>query len=236
MLEGYEELTQQEQEQLQEIIRLFLSQTFLLERKYEKRAGRVISDRDYDFCERHRDILTEYFKIAGILFCQDSELGVFYIQGAEGIGERLPKLATIYLLLLKLLYDEKMAAVSASVNIVVTLGELNGKAGEFRLMKGLPSMTEMRRTLTLLKKYQMLEVMDSLEELSEESRILIYPTINLVLMREEIETLLQTFAEEEDGQERLVLSEEQETYAQREEEADMTEEIQTESGAEDGNQ
>lgn len=224
MLEEYEELNQQEQEKMQEIIRLFFSQTFLLEQKYEKRAGRVMSNRDYDFCERHRGILTEYFKIAGIMLIQDSELGVFYIQGAEGIGERLPKLATIYLLLLKLLYDEKMAMVSSSVNIMVTLGELNGKAGEFRLMRGLPSMTEMRRTMALLKKYQMVEVMDSLEELSEESRLLVYPAINLVLMREEMEGLLLSFAEEEeneDGQEKLSLTE-------------APEDNQTESGAENG--
>lgn len=54
------------------------------------------------------------------------------------MGERLPKLATIYLLLLKLIYDEQMAAVSSSVNIVTTFGELNGKVGEFRLAKACP--------------------------------------------------------------------------------------------------
>lgn len=203
MFEGYEELTAAEQERMQEVIRLLWSQTFLLERKYDKKGGRLVSDKNYDFCDRHREFLTDYFAVAGIRLQQDTELGVIYIQGAEGIGEKLPKLATIYLLLLKLIYDEKMAAVSSSVNIVTTFGELNGKVGEFRLARGLSSVTEIRRAFSLLRKYQMVEFLDLPEELNENTRIIIYPCINLVLMREDIEGLLRSF-EEEDALEKSV--------------------------------
>lgn len=200
MFEGYEELTAAEQERMQEVIRLLWSQTFLLERKYDKKGGRLVSDKNYDFCDRHREFLTDYFAVAGIRLQQDTELGVIYIQGAEGIGEKLPKLATIYLLLLKLIYDEKMAAVSSSVNIVTTFGELNGKVGEFRLARGLSSVTEIRRAFSLLRKYQMVEFLDLPEELNENTRIIIYPCINLVLMREDIEGLLRSFEEEDDSE------------------------------------
>lgn len=200
MFEGYEELTAAEQERMQEVIRLLWSQTFLLERKYDKKGGRLVSDKNYDFCDRHREFLTDYFAVAGIRLQQDTELGVIYIQGAEGIGEKLPKLATIYLLLLKLIYDEKMAAVSSSVNIVTTFGELNGKVGEFRLARGLSSVTEIRRAFSLLRKYQMVEFLDLPEELNENTRIIIYPCINLLLMREDIEGLLRSFEEEDDSE------------------------------------
>lgn len=196
MLEGYENLTAAEQEKMQEVIRLLWSQTFLLERKYDKKSGRLVSEKNYDFCDRHMEFLAEYFAVAGIRLQQDTELGAIYIQGAEGIGEKLPKLATIYLLLLKLIYDEKMAAVSSSVNIVTTFGELNGKVGEFRLARGLSSMTEIKRAFSLLRKYQMVEFLDLFEELNENTRIIIYPCINLVLMREDIEGLLNSFEEE----------------------------------------
>ena len=96
--------------------------------------------------------------------------------------------------LLKLIYDEQMAAVSSSVNIVTTFGELNGKVGEFRLAKSLSSLTEIKRALALLKKYQMIELIDMLEELNEHTRIIIYPCINLVLMREDILKLLNSFS------------------------------------------
>ena len=136
MFEGYEELNTQDVERMQEVIRTLLAQTFLPERKYDKKYGRMMPDRMYDFSDRHLEFLTEYFAVAGIKLCQDTELGIIYLEGADGIGEKLPKLATIYLLLLKLIYDEKMAAVSSSVNVITTFGELNGKAGEFRLIKG----------------------------------------------------------------------------------------------------
>lgn len=196
MFEGYEELTTLEKEKMQEVIKELLSQTFILERKYDRKSSRLSMVRDYDFCDRHFDFLQEYFQVAGIRLLQDNELGVIYIQGAENVGEKLTKLATIYFLLLKLIYDEKMTSASTSVNIVASLGELYGKVGEFRLVKGLPSVTERKRAFAMLKKYQMIEFLDASEELDEESRIIIYPCINLVLMREDIMGLLKTFEEE----------------------------------------
>ena len=109
----------------------------------------------------------------------------------------MPRLATIYLLVLKLLYDEQMAEVSSSSHIVTTMGALNGKAGDFRVLKGIPSPTEMRRTISLLKKYQIIEPLDMLEELNEHTRLIIYPCINAVLMGEDIRELLKTFHEED---------------------------------------
>ena len=46
----------------------------------------------------------------------------------------------------------------------------------------------------------MIEPLDTLEELEENSRILIYPSINLVLMREDVRQLLETFSEEGEQQ------------------------------------
>lgn len=41
MIEYFEQLTQEEQEDLTDVIRLLYRQTFLLERKFDKRAGRL---------------------------------------------------------------------------------------------------------------------------------------------------------------------------------------------------
>ena len=126
-------------------------------------------------------------------------MGLIYIQGEALWGEKMPRLATIYLLVLKLLYDEQMAEVSSSSHIVTTMGALNGKAGDFRVLKGIPSPTEMRRTISLLKKYQIIEPLDMLEELNEHTRLIIYPCINAVLMGEDIRELLKTFHEEDNS-------------------------------------
>lgn len=53
MFEGYEELNTQDVEWMQEVIRTLLAQTFLPERKYDKKYGRMMPDRMYDFSDRH---------------------------------------------------------------------------------------------------------------------------------------------------------------------------------------
>ena len=54
---------------------------------------------------------------------------------------------------------------------------------------------------TLLKKYQVIEPLDVLEDLDGFSRLVIYPTVNVILMGDDVRALLETFreGEEEDG-------------------------------------
>jgi len=197
LIEYYEQITQEEQDMLTEVIQILFRQTYLLERKYDRRTGRMQYVKEYRTCSKHLEFLKEYFAIAGITLKENAHMGVVYIQGGAVWAEKLPRLATIYLLVLKLIYDEQMASVSSSSHIVTTLGAVNGKAGEFRVLKSLPSVTEMRRTIALLKKYQMIEPLEALEEMNEQTRLIVYPCINAVLMGDEIRELLATFGEED---------------------------------------
>lgn len=197
MIEYFEQLTQEEQEEITEIVQLLYRQTFLLERKYDRRQSRMQYMREYRICSKHMEFIRAYFAVAGIEVRENAHMGVIYIQGEQLWGEKLPRLATIYLLLLKLIYDEEMQTASTSSHVVTTLGAINGKAGEFRVLRSLPSPTEMRRTIALLKKYQIIEPLDVLEELSEQTRMVIYPCIHAVLMGDAIKELLATFSEEE---------------------------------------
>ena len=207
MIEYYEQLSQEEKEEITEVVQTLYRQTFLLERKFDKRSGRMHYTKEYRICSKHLEFLKCYFAIAGIQLKENVHMGVIYIQGEMLWGEKLPRLATIYLLVLKLIYDEQMQAVSSSSHVVTTLGAINQKAGEFRVLRGIPSPTEMRRTIALLKKYQIIEPLDILEELNEETRLVIYPCIHAVLMADDIRELLATFSEEEqNGDETAVQS------------------------------
>ncbi len=197
MIEYFEQITQEEQDMLTEVIKTLFSQTYLLERRYDRRTGRMQYVKEYRTCSKHLEFLREYFSIAGITLKENAHMGVIYIQGGQAFTKKLSRLATIYLLVLKLIYDEQMESVSSSSHIVTTLGAMNGKAGEFRVLKSLPSVTEMRRTIALLRKYQMIEPLEALEEMNEQTRIIIYPCINAVLLGDEIRELLATFGEED---------------------------------------
>ena len=193
MIEYFEQLSQEEQEEITEVIQILYRQTFVLERKFDKRQGRMVPVREYRVLSKHLEFIRAYFKVAGITLRENAHMGVIYIQGEQLWGEKLSRLATIYLLVLKLIYDEQMETVSSSSHIVTTVGALNGKAGEFRVLRGLPSPTE----IALLKKYQIIEPLDVLEELNEETRLVIYPCIHTVLLGDDLRALLETFSEED---------------------------------------
>ena len=108
MIDYYEQLTQEEKEEITEVIQTLYRQTFLLERKFDKRAGRMQYTKEYRTCTKHLEFFKAYFEVAGITLRENVHMGVIYIQGEQLWGEKLPRLATIYLLVLKLIYDEQI--------------------------------------------------------------------------------------------------------------------------------
>ena len=194
----YDNLMHSEQSEVTEIIRLLWRQTFILEHKYDKRTGRFQYNRDYRVCSKHLEFIKNYFAISGVELRENSQMGIMYIQGENVVGDKLPRLATLYLLVLKLIYDEQMESVSTSVNVYTSLREIHEKLGNYRLFKKQPALTDIRRAVTLLKKYQVIEPLDLLEDLKSESRMIIYPCINVVLMGDDVRQLLSSFDEDMD--------------------------------------
>lgn len=202
MIDYYEALSGAEQVQVSESIRLLYRQTFLLERTYDRKSKRYQTSPEFYQCSQHLEFIRSYFAIMGIEVVENSQLGLIYIRGEQIVGEKLSKLATLYVLILKLIYDEQISSVSTSVNVVTTLSEINEKIGSYRLLKKQPSVSEIRRSLAFLKKYQVIEPLDVLEDLDGFSRLVIYPTVNVILMGDDVRALLETFreGEEEDGE------------------------------------
>ncbi len=197
MIPYYDNLSGEEQREVTESIRLLLRQTFLLERKYDKRTERFQNNREYRVCGKHLEFIRAYLAISGITVHENSQMGVIYIQGETQIGEKLPRLATLYILILKLIYDGQMESVSTSVNVYTTLGEMQEKLGNYRLFKKQPSPTDIRRAVALLKKYQLVEPLELMEELKASSRLVIYPCINMVLLGDDVRQLLASYADED---------------------------------------
>jgi hypothetical protein len=191
----FDALGQGEKEEVRAGLRLLLQQTFVLEHKYDKRTNRFAYNPEFKICNKHLEFIRAYLAVSGVSVLENSQLGIIYIQGESTVGDKLPKLATLYLLILKLIYDEQMAAVSTSVNIYTTLSEIHEKLGNYRLFKKQPSPTEIRRAITLLKKYQILEPLYILEDLDGDSRMIIYPCINVVLFGDDVRALLEALGE-----------------------------------------
>ena len=97
---------------MKESIQLLYRQTFLLERKYDRKTKRYQINREYHQCSKHLEFIQAYFALMDIEVVENSQMGVIYLRGEQLMGEKMPKLATLYLLVLKLIYDEQMASVS----------------------------------------------------------------------------------------------------------------------------
>lgn len=198
MIEYYEQLTQEEQQAVTETIKLLFRQTYILEHKFDKRTSRFKPNKEFRVCDRHLEFIRGYFNISGIQVFENSQLGVIYLQGESLLGDKLPKLATLYLLILKVIYDEKMSMASKSVQVYTTLSDIHERLGNLRILKNRPAVTEIKKALALLKKYQMIEPIDPMEEVDADNRMIIYPCIQLVLLGEDIRALLLTFTQGED--------------------------------------
>lgn len=198
MIDYYENLIPEEQQEVSDSIRLLYRQTFILERKYDRRTGRMQFNKEYRLCSRHLEFIRAYFAVAGISVLENIQTGIIYLQGETLIGDKLPRLTTLYVLILKLIYDEQMAAVSTSTHVFTTVADIHERLGSFGLLYKQPSPTEVRRSVALLKRYQILEPLDILEELDGASRMVIYPSIHMVLLGDDVRALLDTFRETED--------------------------------------
>ena len=199
MIDYFEALPPDEQQKVKESIQLLYRQTFLLERRYDRKNRRSQLNREYYQCEKHLEFIRAYFNLMDIEVMENSQMGVIYLRGEQVIGEKMSRLATLYILIMKLIYDEQMSAASSSADAVTTLSEIHEKLGTYRILKKQP-VTEVRRTIAFLKKYQLIEPLDVLEELDGRSRLIIYPTIQMVLLGDDVRALLKTF-EEGEGEE-----------------------------------
>ncbi|MDF2908854.1 MAG: hypothetical protein K0R34_4175, partial [Herbinix sp.] len=79
MFPYYNELLDEEKDELREVVRTLYHQTYILERKFDKKTERYLPNRMYRICERHLDFLKEYFKIADIDLIENRQYGIMQI-------------------------------------------------------------------------------------------------------------------------------------------------------------
>ena len=198
MIEYYQQLLQEERDELTEAIKLLQTQTFVLEKKYDKKAARYITNKPYRACEKHYDFIKEYFKIADIEVVENRQYGIIGIQSSNPIGDKLSKLTSVFMLLLKLLFDEKMNSASNSIHVYVTLEEVQ-KIQIFSLWDNKSiSPTDLRKTLSVLKKYQLIDVLDLMNEVTPETKLIVYPTINMLLHPEAVRNIIAQYQDVEE--------------------------------------
>lgn len=204
MISYYNELLDDEKDELTEAIKILINQTYVLERKYDRKMERYLPNQSYRTCERHLDFLKSYFKIAGMELIENRQFGIIHIRTQNLQGDKLSRLTTIFILILKLIFDEQMNTASSSIHVYTSLNEVYDKIQLFRLWNNKSiSPTEVRKTIAALKKYQIIEVMDELGDLEGDTRFIIYPTVNLLFDGNSIEGIIEQYQEDEEEEDMI---------------------------------
>ena len=102
MIPYTDEMEAQEREDLQRAIRLLMNQTYVLERKYDRKSKRMQLNHEFRVCDQHLEFLKEYFALAGFTVREELTDGIIWLLPEEGqAGPRLSEYTTKFLLMLK---------------------------------------------------------------------------------------------------------------------------------------
>lgn len=187
-----------EKEEIQRLIGIFLNQTYLLSKKYDLHKEKLVTNNDYNIAINYLDFLKDYFEIAGIKLIDDNSNGVLYADSPNSKVYTLSKMECIYLILLKLIYDEKQQTVSIDKTVIVSLEEIHYKMEILKVLSKLPYPTQRIDALKALRRFQLIEKIDG--DYESNGRFIVYPSIVTVLNNKDILKIIDRLKIEEDDE------------------------------------
>lgn len=144
---------------------------------------------DYYFVLKYKEKFEEVLQTLGYRIEINEEYGVIQLTNALNVNRQNLKLyESIILLLLRILYDEKKRELSVSDEVIVNLGDIQDKYLSLKIRDKMIDKTTMGNTLRVLKRYQLIELLDN-DLKNEESRIIIYNSIMLAVRVEDIKNV-----------------------------------------------
>ena len=177
MLEALQGMTITQQTQFKDTANKLLSSTFLSRDKRDNKES-------YYFLMSYKEVFDEFFKILGYEIILDRPTGSVMLTGATASNTlKLKRDESIILLIIRLLYHEKMKDTSLNENIVCTVSDIHEKYDYLEIKRKL-NKTDLVSALRLFRRYNLIEVTGDLT--SSACRIVILPTILMAIKTEDI--------------------------------------------------
>ena len=194
MLDALEKMTVTQQNQFKDAANKLLASTFLSRDKKDNKES-------YYFLMSYKELFDEFFNILGYEIELDIQTGSVMLTGATASNTlKLKRDETLVLLILRLLYHEKMREASLNDNIVCEVSDIHEKYDYLEIKKKL-NKTDLMSSLRLFRRYNLIEVTGDLTTSS--CKIVILPTILMAIKSEDITEVYNTVnkitaSEEED--------------------------------------
>ncbi|GAW93202.1 DUF4194 domain-containing protein [Calderihabitans maritimus] len=185
----YEEFTNKEKETFREAANLLLRQTFLVS---EREADRPY----YRFVERYLEVFTGYFLLSGWDLMHIKRLAVIQLYNRyEKNRYNFTLQETIFLFILRLLYEEKQRDLRLTQQVLVSGRDIQEKYMALQIRNRLPAQEDMQRILRLFNRFSLLDLKRGHWKETDAVYVL-YPSLTLVLDITGMENLAQWIAEQ----------------------------------------
>lgn len=180
--ENYEAMTDKDQELFHQTVNLLLSKTFLVYDREEDRPS-------YRFVEKHLSVLQGYLGMARWDIHHHKRLSVFQLYNRLERNRRPFTLQeTIFLFILRLLYDEKQRELRLSQNVLISGQEIQEKYLALKIRNRLPSREDMQRILKLFQRFSLLDLKKGAWS-EPDSVFVLYPSLLVILEMGAVEDL-----------------------------------------------
>ncbi|MDU6339834.1 MAG: DUF4194 domain-containing protein [Clostridium sp.] len=181
-MELYNKLSSRDKEAFKKVCNKLLSICFI--------CGKIESNKgDYYFILRNRDIINDYFSPLGFSLEINEEYRV--IQLVNKLNHNRIKLTlweSIVLLVLRVLYEEKIREISMSGDIVVNISDIQEKITALKIRDRLIDKGILNNTLRTFKRLNIVTNLDR-DLTSEDTRVIIYPTILMAIRVNDIKNV-----------------------------------------------
>lgn len=183
MLDAYEKMNVTQQNQFRDTANKLLSSTFLCRDKKDNLGS-------YYFLMSYKELFDEFFTILGYELTLDTASGCAMLSGASASTTlKLKRDESLILLILRLLYHEKMKDTSLNENIVCSIADIHTKYDYLEIKRKL-NKTDLISAVRLFRRYNLIEVTGDVT--SSACRIVILPTILMTIRSEDINEVYQT--------------------------------------------
>lgn len=185
MLENYELLTQTQKNLFQDIANKLLANTFLTRDKRDNKDN-------FYFVVSFKEIFDDFFSVLGYDVMLDQALGVIMIKSNSVSNTlKLKRDETIILLILRLLYHEKLKETSLNENIVASIQDIHDKYNYLEIKRRI-NKTDLVSALRLFRRFNLIETMGDITV--SNTKIVLLPSLLYAIKTEEITEVFNTIS------------------------------------------
>ena len=195
MFSYLEERTPAEVEAIRRTIQELLRQTCILQVKYDPVTLTARDNARYQVGLKHREFIADYLSVIGCELVHDPQDHLFRITGDGAAIEKMSLTTTKLLLLLKLIYRDKIMGEGLHAT-VTTLAEIREYGRNTGLLPGKLNAQDWQAALNLMKTHQMIELPGAILNVEDQTPIYIYGTVNIFCSSTAINELIQRYRDD----------------------------------------